>query len=198
MINTRLKNSILVIIMTTWGLIYTKNTPVLKIRSDYEFYFTPMWISLDEPYHMSLFDQTAWILVGSFTIRAKEPVTLDLLELKWCGSKDLEIEAASLYKSSGKIFKATEDYLVCDGQWYKDQTINKLVFNFIPYPLKVSVSTILYLVLTINSTAQNILSNGKFEIIPDHLPGCLQKALKASPLYLTFSPHISTPSVHLS
>lgn len=162
-----------------------------KKRHDYEFYFTPTWIMLDEPYYSHLFDDTCWILVGTFTIRMKNPTHLSSLTLKWRGPELTQIHCASLYKASKKNFKATTDDWMCDGQWYHDQDGQKLIFD-LQQSEKLHVSTTLYLVLTLTQGSEKALTQGTFEILPDNLPWTLQKALKNSPLYLTFAPNISS------
>ena len=165
----------------------TTNGFLDKERPDYEFYFTPMWIPLDNPEHSRLFDKTIWVLVGTFTIRMKEPIHLHSLSLKWTGPEPIEIHSASLYRGSKTTLKATDDYLIADGQWLYENEYQKLIFNF-PQTEKLYISNTFYLVLTISKDSENILTKGTFEILPDNLPGCLQRSLKHAPVYLTFAP----------
>jgi len=196
------KNSSLIVIFPFLGLmlfayITTKDTFLERERLDYEFYFTPTWTPLDDPHHSHLFDKTVWVLVGTFTIRMKEPSYLRFLSLKWAGHEPIEIHSASLYRGSGKTFKATDDYLIADGQWYTDATDQRLIFNF-PYAEKLHVSNTLYLVLTITQHSESIINKGTFQILPDNFPGCLQRALKHTPIYLTLAPPISGLKSHRS
>ena len=174
------------------GCIQTKDNFLDRNRSDYEFYFTPTWIHLDDPHHINLFDKTIWVLVGTFTIYMKEPSYLSALSLKWVGPEPTAIHSASLYRSNGKTLKATDNYLIADGQWYRELNNQKLIFDF-PNPEKLHVSNRLYLVLTITKDSEDIINKGTFQILPENLPQSLQRGLNHSPIYLTLAP----PATHL-
>ena len=177
--------------------ITTTNGFLDKERPDYEFYFTPMWIPLDSPEHTHLFDKTTWVLVGTFAIRMKEPSHLRSLSLKWTGPEPIEIHSASLYRGSKTTLKATDDYLIGDGQWVYENDYQKLMFAF-PHAEKLYISNTFYLVLTLAHDSEHLLNKGTFEILPDNLPGCLQRALKQTPVYLTLAPPTHSITSHIS
>lgn len=157
----------------------------------YEISFTPLWIPLDETSYNEallnkLFDNTLWVAVGKFVIRMKDPLKIPILILRWHGAETLHIHSASLYKGTGYSCNATEQNLLADATLYNTDGNQELIFNL--SSVKLHISNILYLVLTIPKNAQNILSSGSFELIPDALPSLLQKALKNQPLYISCAP----------
>jgi hypothetical protein len=166
-------------------------------RPDYEIHFTPTWISLDDPHHMPLFKETAWVQVGILTIRMKDPSHLHSLVLKWIGKEPIEIHSASLYRGYGKVCKATDDYLIADGQWHINPPHQLLIFYF-PTAEKLYVSNTFYLVLTITRNSEKIVSKGTFQILPNSLPSTLQKCLQQVPVYLTFAPPLIPSLSHIT
>lgn len=116
-----------------------------------------------------------WILIGSITFkkRFKEPITIDAINLRWCGEKIDNITASLYHKIIGKEFLAIEDNLVCDGGWNsKTQT---LIFNF-DEAEKLAPTTVFYVVLTIPEDIEPILKKGHFYLEN----GCLPHPFKQS------------------
>lgn len=110
-----------------------------------------------------------WILIGSITFkkRFKDPITIDAINLRWCGEKIDNVTASLYHKIVGKEFLAIEGNLVCDGGWNsKTQT---LIFNF-DEAEKLAPTTIFYIVLTIPEDIEPTLKKGHFYLENGCLP----------------------------
>lgn len=110
-----------------------------------------------------------WVIIGSITFKkkAKEPVNLTRLYLRWNGER-LDTFVGSLYKKpDDKDFLAIQDNLVCDGTW--DTSNQTLLFNF-DHKQTLGITNIFYVVLTIPEDVEPQIKQGSFELMTHYLP----------------------------
>jgi hypothetical protein len=110
-----------------------------------------------------------WVIIGSITFKkkAKEPVNLTRLYLRWNG-EHLDTFVGSLYKKpEDKDFLAIQDNLVCDGTW--DTSNQTLLFNF-DQKQTLGLTNIFYVVLTIPEHVEPQIKQGSFELMTHYLP----------------------------
>ncbi|MFI5332643.1 MAG: hypothetical protein ACHQVS_00920 [Candidatus Babeliales bacterium] len=110
-----------------------------------------------------------WVIIGSIIFRkkAKEPVNLTRLYLRWHGHQ-LDTQVASLYKKpEDKDFLAIQENLVCDGTW--DSANQTLLFNF-DQKQTLGLTNIFYVVLTIPESVEPQIKQGSFELMTHYLP----------------------------
>lgn len=110
-----------------------------------------------------------WVIIGSiiFKKKAKEPVNLTRLYLRWHGHH-LDALVASLYKKpEDKDFLAIQENLVCDGTL--DAANQTLLFNF-DQKQTLGLTNIFYVVLTIPESVEPQIKQGSFELMSHYLP----------------------------
>lgn len=150
----------------------------------------PLWHSLDTDQHNNFGGK--WIVVGSINFKKKsnENVQLSSLQLLWKGKK-LNNLIASLYKKEfNKPFLAIEENLICDGIW--NQTQQKLILKFNKQESLHAYDSY-YLVLTIPTQMESIITQGSFEIEQTMLPHQLKDSISQS---LTLTLNNTPRSVH--
>ena len=133
---------------------------ILVVRLLYRFYVCvhlSKWFSFSR---LSQSLQDTWAWTGTLTFKSKKPLKLQHIELCWKGPfvKNL---AASLYEKGE--FESTlipiKDNLICDGSWNPQN--QKLSFHLNE---KIIAVNKYHLVLSLSSSATNILQKGHFEI----------------------------------
>lgn len=116
-----------------------------------------------------------WVIIGSITFKkkAKEPVNLTRLYLRWNGAH-LDTLVGSLYKKQeDKDFLAIQENLLCDGTW--DVANQTLLCNF-DKKQTLGLTNIFYVILTIPESIEPLIKQGSFELVTHYLPEQFQPA----------------------
>lgn len=163
-----------------WCILIICITLGSTMEHDFIIHLQPTWDDLEQDHPRASEFGGKWILVGIITFKkkAKEPVLLKEIVLRWEGPH-IQNLSASLYtkKPEGK-FIPIEENLICDGTWNESKQQLSLLFE---EPQKLSAHNPFYLVLTIPKKLETILKRGAFIIkktcLPDPFKKCVSTEL---------------------
>jgi len=166
-----------------WCTILIGITLGSTMERNFTIHLKPTWEDLEQDRTRASEFGGKWILVGTITFKkkAKEPVLLKEIVLKWDGPH-IQNLSASLYikKPEGK-FIPIEENLICDGIWNESKQYLSLLFE---ESQKLSAHNPFYLVLTIPQELEPILKSGAFIIKKTCLPAPFKKCVSPTELAL--------------
>lgn len=133
------------------------------------------WQNLETPREMSLFN-SKWILAATITFKRtatlKEPIFINRLQFAWNGPLLHSLNASLFKKAPNQPFMPIEETLLSDGKW--NARSQELYFAFNDEQRLDPVTTF-YIVITIPSELESIISRGKFTLVPHCLPDEIQE-----------------------